>query len=62
MAVMDAGLYQAWIRAFDNWDRAQRRFGAAGAINDAALTNYLRGDWETARREYNDAIKAVRDA
>lgn len=62
MAILDAGAYQAWIAAFDNWDRAQRRFDAAGRLGNGALTDYLRGNLERASRDYNAAIKALNDA
>ena len=62
MVILDAGPYQEWIRAFDNWDRAKRRFEAAGAQGNSALTDYLRGSLETARQEYNAAIKALKNS
>ena len=62
MAIVDVGLYQAWIRAFDNWERAQRRHDAAAALGNSALTEYLRGSLEAARQEYQVAIRAIKDA
>lgn len=62
MAILDAGVYQDWIRAFDRWEQAQRRYDAGAAFGNSALTEYLRGSLETARQEYSAAIKAIKDA
>lgn len=62
MAIMDVGLYQDWIAAHDNWDRARRRFDAAGQIGDAGLIEHLRIAVERARVDYNAATKAINNA
>lgn len=60
--IMDVGLQQNWVSAFDNWERAQKRFDAAGQIGNAALINYLRDHVDTAARAYNAATKAINNA
>jgi hypothetical protein len=62
MAILDAGVYQDWIRAFDHWEQAERRYNAAAAFGNNALTEYLRRSLEAARQEYNAAIKAIKNA
>ena len=62
MAILDAGIYQAWIRAFDSWEQAQRRYDAAPAVGDRALTDYLRASLHSAAQEYQAAVRAIKDA
>jgi signal-transduction protein with cAMP-binding, CBS, and nucleotidyltransferase domain len=62
MAIVDAGIYQDWIRAFDNWERAQRRYDAAPVVGDRALMNYLHASLQSAAREYQAACRAIQDA
>ncbi len=61
MAILDAGTYQGWIKAFDNYDQAQRRLDAAGSTGNRESIGYLRGNLEKASREYNAAIKALNE-
>ena len=49
--VMDAGPYQDWMKAFDNHERAQRRWEAANKLGNPALINYTRTDLEQAAAE-----------
>ena len=62
MPILDAGLYQAWIAAFDNHDRAERRLVAAGATGNRDLIEYVRGLSEQAAQELNQAIRALNNA
>ena len=62
VAMMDAGLFQGWIAAFDRYESAKRRYDAAGQIGHGALSDYLRGRVEDASRELNAATKALKDA
>jgi len=59
MALLDAGPYQDWIRAFDNWERAKSRFDAAGRTGNQALIEYLRPHVDRAQRELNAALKTL---
>ncbi|HCB76765.1 MAG TPA: hypothetical protein DEP91_11450 [Sphingomonas bacterium] len=59
MAILDAGPFQDWIRAFDRHERAQKRYAAAGRIRNEALINYLRPELDEAGRELNAATRAL---
>lgn len=59
MAILDAGPFQDWIRAFDRHERAQKRYDAAGRIWNEALINYLRPELDEAGRELNAATRAL---
>lgn len=59
MAILDAGPFQDWIRAFDRQERAQKRYDAAGQTGNEALINYLRPELDEAGRELNAATKAL---
>lgn len=59
MAIIDAGQYQDWIRAFDRHERAKRRSDAAGATGNQALIDYLRPELDEANRDLNTAIKIL---
>jgi hypothetical protein len=59
MAILDAGPFQDWIRAFDGYERAQRRYDAAGRTGNQALVDYLRPELEAASRDLNTAIKIL---
>lgn len=61
MAILDAAPVQDWIRAFDNWDRAQRRLNAAQPTLNQTLIEYLKADVENARLQLNAALKALND-
>jgi hypothetical protein len=59
VAILDAGPFQTWISAFDRHERAQRRYEAAGRLNNRELIDYLRGDLDQAAAELNAAIRAM---
>jgi hypothetical protein len=59
MAMLDAGPFQEWVRAFDMHERAQRRYEAAGRTGNQALIDYLRPGLEETRRDLNTTIKAL---
>lgn len=61
MAILDAGPFQDWIRAFDRHEQAQRRHDAAGRTGNKALINYLRPELDAAARDLNTATKALND-
>jgi hypothetical protein len=60
MAMVDVGEFQEWIRAYDNWERAQRRYDALSAFDNGPFTEFLRESLETARKNYNAAIKDMK--
>ena len=62
MAIPDAGIYQDWIRAFDRWEQAQRRYDKAPAVGDRALMDYLHASLQSAAQEYQAACRAIQDA
>lgn len=62
MAILDASIYQAWIRAFDNFEQAQRRYDKAPAVGDPGLTAYMRASFQSAAQEYQAACRAIQDA
>ena len=59
MAIIDADPVQDWTRAFDTWDRAQRRYDAAAAMGHKQLIAQLGVELEKARRDYNAALTAL---
>lgn len=61
MAILDAGPFQDWIRAFDRHERAQKRYDAASRTGNEALINYLRPELDEAGRELNAATRALND-
>jgi len=61
MAIVDAGPYQDWIRAFDQHERAERRHEAAWGIGNQALIAYLRLELDTAAKELNAATRTLND-
>ena len=60
MAILDAGPYQEWTAAFDDWERAKRRYDAAHALQNSGLTEHLRQRLEEAQRKYHAGIKAIK--
>ena len=60
MAILDAEPHQAWIRAYDRYEAAQRRFDAASAQNIPDLVEYLRGELAAASAQYNAVIRELR--
>jgi len=59
MAMLDASPFQEWVRAFDGYERAKRRWDAAGATGNRALIDYLRPELEGASRDLDVAIKTL---
>jgi hypothetical protein len=59
MAILDAGPFLDWIRAFDGHQQAQKRYNAAGGTGNDALINYLRPKLDEAARDLNAATKAL---
>ncbi len=59
MAILDAGPFQDWIRAFDRHERAQKRYDAAGRTGNEALIKYLRPESDEAGRDLNAATRAL---
>lgn len=59
MAILDAGPFQDWIRAFDRNERAQKRYDAAGRTGNEALIKYLRPELDEAGRDLNAATRAL---
>lgn len=59
MAILDAGPYQAWIKAFDEHERAERRFEAASRLGNQALIAYLRAQREEAAQTLHAAIRGI---
>ena len=59
MAIMDAGPFQDWIRAFDHHEQARKRYDAAGQTGNAALIEYLRPGLEDAARALNLATRSL---
>ena len=59
MAIIDAGPFQDWVRAFDRHDQAQPRHDAAGRIGNQALIQHLRSELDAAARELNNATRAL---
>lgn len=51
MAIVDVGVYQDWIRAFDRWEQAQRRYDKAPVVGDPGLVNYLHASLQSAAYE-----------
>lgn len=62
MPMIDVGLFQNWIQAFDNHERAQRRYDAAAKLGDRALIDYLRPELDAASGRLNAAIKELRSS
>jgi hypothetical protein len=62
MAIHDAGMYEDWIRAFDKFERAQRRYDAAPVVGDRGLVDYLRASFQSAAQEYQAACRVIQDA
>jgi len=61
MAILDAGPYQEWTRAFDRYDRAKRRSDAAGQMGIAALNDYLRADLDQSAYDLQQATRALKN-
>ncbi len=59
MALIDAGLFQNWKRAFDNHDRIERQWRAAGATNNKALIDHLTVELNVAGQELNAALREL---
>jgi hypothetical protein len=60
--IMDASLFQGWIRAHDHYEQARRRHDAALATGNSDLIDYLRSDMDHAAQELNQAIKELKNA
>ena len=60
MAILDASPFQTWMTAFDNWDRAQRRYNAAGQLGNQELVAYLRPLLDQAERAYHAAVRGLK--
>ena len=56
MEIIDTGPYQAWVQAFDRYERAERRYNAAANLNHAGLMQHLAAERESARMSLNAAI------
>lgn len=59
MALVDAALFQNWKRAFDNHDRIERQWQAAGATNNQALIDHLAAEKNIAGQELNAALREL---
>ncbi len=59
MAMLDASPFQEWVRAFDEYERAKRRWDAAGATGNQALIDHLRPELDEASRDLDAAIKTL---
>jgi len=56
---MDVGPIQDWIRAFDAYDRAERRYEAAALTGNKELIAYVASDLESARRALNTTLRTL---
>lgn len=59
MALVDAALFQNWKTAFNNYDRIERQWRAAGPMNNQALIDHLHAELDVAGRELNAALREL---
>lgn len=59
MAILDASPFEDWIRAFDNHERARKRFDEANTTGNKALINYLRQEVDDAAKNLNVALRIL---